>query len=228
MEMIQFINVSKRYDSGYEALSQLSFSVQKGELVFLTGHSGAGKTTIIKLIAMLERPTQGQVIFNQTNLNQYNDRTILKLRQQMGIIFQNPHLLSDRNVFENVALPLYITGFNYKEIPKRVRAALDKVGLLRKEKMLPAALSAWEQQRVSIARAIVNRPIALLADEPTGNLDPDLAKDIMSLFQQFHQVGVTLLVASHDLALIAKLPHRIISLQRGRLKREQEQEAFTV
>ena len=220
--MIKFINVSKRYDSGYEALAQLSFDVKQGELVFLTGHSGAGKTTIIKLIAMLTRPTQGQVIFNQLNLNQINDRRALKLRQQMGIIFQNPHLLSDRTVFGNVALPLHITGFEPKEIPRRVRAALDKVGLLRKEKALPAALSVGEQQRVSIARAIVNKPIVLLADEPTGNLDPDLARDIMSLFQQFHQVGVTLLVASHDLALIAKMPHRVISLQRGRLKKEQE------
>ncbi len=220
--MIKFVNVSKRYDSGYEALAQLSFEVKQGELVFLTGHSGAGKTTIIKLIAMLTRPTQGQIIFNQLNLNQIDDRRALTLRQQMGIIFQNPHLLSDRTVFENVALPLHITGFEPKEIPRRVRAALDKVGLLRKEKALPAALSVGEQQRVSIARAIVNKPIVLLADEPTGNLDPDLARDIMSLFQQFHQVGVTLLVASHDLALIAKMPHRVISLQRGRLKKEQE------
>lgn len=222
MEMIRFNNVSKRYDSGYEALAQLSFEVKKGELVFLTGHSGAGKTTIIKLIAMLDRPTQGQIVFNQLNLNQIDDRSALKLRQQMGIIFQNPHLLSDRTVFDNVALPLQITGFSPKEIPKRVRAALDKVGLSRKEKSLPIALSVGEQQRVSIARAIVNKPIALFADEPTGNLDPELARDIMNLFQQFHQVGVTLLVASHDLALIAKMPHRVISLQRGRLKKERE------
>lgn len=222
MEMIQFVNVSKRYDSGYEALANLSFEVKKGELVFLTGHSGAGKTTIIKLIAMLDRPTQGQIIFNQLNLNQINQSSALKLRQQMGIIFQNPHLLSDRTVFDNVALPLHITGFEPREIPKRVRAALDKVGLLRKEKSYPAALSVGEQQRVSIARAIVNKPIALFADEPTGNLDPELARDIMNLFQQFHQVGVTLLVASHDLSLIAKMPHRVVSLQRGRLKKEKE------
>ena len=220
--MIQFINVSKRYDSGYEALAQLSFTVGKGELVFLTGHSGAGKTTIIKLMAMLDRPTQGQVIFNQINLAQVKKNNALKLRQQMGIIFQNPYLLSDRSVFENVALPLHITGFEPREIPRRVRAALDKVGLVRKEKSLPTSLSVGEQQRVSIARAIVNKPLVLLADEPTGNLDPDLARDIMSLFQQFHQVGVTLLIASHDLALIAKMPHRVIALQRGRLKKEKE------
>ncbi|MBI5447413.1 MAG: cell division ATP-binding protein FtsE [Gammaproteobacteria bacterium] len=220
--MIQFVQVSKRYDSGYEALAQLSFEVKKGELVFLTGHSGAGKTTIIKLIAMLDRPTQGQIFFNQLNLNQISPRDALQLRQQMGIIFQNPHLLMDRTVFDNVALPLHITNFDPREIPKRVRAALDKVGLLKKEKSLPAALSVGEQQRVSIARAIVNKPVALLADEPTGNLDPELARDIMTLFQQFHQVGVTLLVASHDLALIAKMPHRVVSLQRGRLKKEKE------
>lgn len=222
MDMIQFVNVSKRFESGYEALSQLSFEVKAGEMVFLTGHSGSGKTTVIKLIAMLDYPSMGKIFFNERDLQQVRPNDALALRQQMGIIFQNPYLLSDRTIFDNVALPLHITGFEAKEIPRRVRAALDKVGLLRKEKMLPAMLSVGEQQRVSIARAIVNKPLVLLADEPTGNLDPVLAKEIMTLFQQFHQIGVTLLVASHDLALIAKMPHRVISLQRGRLKKEKE------
>lgn len=222
MDMIQFINVSKRFESGYEALSQLSFQVKAGEMIFLTGHSGSGKTTVIKLIAMLDFPTQGKIIFNELDLQKVSRQEALRLRQQMGIIFQNPHLLPDRTVFDNVALPLHITGFEARDIPRRVRAALDKVGLLRKEKMFPSMLSVGEQQRVSIARAIVNKPLVLLADEPTGNLDPELAKDIMTLFQQFHQVGVTLLVASHDLALIAKMPHRMVSLQRGRLRKEKD------
>jgi cell division transport system ATP-binding protein len=213
--MIEFNQVSKRYPSGYEALSRVNFSLEKGEMTFLTGHSGAGKTSLLKLIALLERPTSGQIVVNGVQLNQLNKSHIPKFRERLGIIFQSPHLLQDRTVFDNVALPLLVQGFATHTISKRVHAALDRVGLLNKEKMLPIHLSGGEQQRVGIARAVVHKPALLLADEPTGNLDPALANEVMSLFREFNQAGVSVLVATHDLALIAGMKHRIVMLKGG-------------
>lgn len=215
--MIEFNNVSKRYPSGQEALTQVTFKLNVGEMAFLTGHSGAGKSTLLKLITLIERPSQGQVIVNQHNLVRLTKQQIPWLRRCMGIIFQDPNLLVDRTVFDNVALPLRIIGYRTSEIGRRVRAALDKVNLLHKEKLFPTALSCGEQQRVGIARAVVHKPNILLADEPTGNLDPQLSNEIMDLFAQFNQVGVTVLIASHDLGLIAAKKHRILTLQQGRL-----------
>jgi len=215
--MIQFNQVSKTYTDGHEALSGISFSLDKGEIAFLTGHSGAGKSTLLKLIALLERPSFGEILVHSQRINNFKKRQVPKLRQQIGLIFQNPHLLPERNIFENVALPLIIAGYRYREIAPRVHAALDKVGLLYKEYALPESLSCGEQQRLGIARAIVNRPSILLADEPTGNLDPDLSRDIMKLFEAFNNVGVTVLIASHDLALIQKMQHRTLTLHEGRL-----------
>ena len=215
--MIRFINVSKRYPAGCEAINQVSFHVARGEMVFLTGHSGAGKSTLLKLIALFERNTQGQILVAGHNLAGIPDRRIPYLRRNMGIILQNPHLLPERTVFDNVALPLIIAGYHHHEIGRRVRAAIDKVGLLNKEKTYPLALSSGEQQRISIARAIVNKPQLLLADEPTGNLDPELSSEIMQLFAQFNQLGVSVLIASHDLSLIANLKYRVITLKKGQL-----------
>ena len=215
--MIRFNNVTKRYPSGHEALSDVNFHLAPGELAFLTGHSGAGKSTLLKLIALLERSTRGQVLINGQNLNKVGRRRIPFLRRNIGIIFQDHRLLFDRTVFDNVALPLVIAGHGHQEISRRVRAALDKVGLLSKEKLYPITLSGGEQQRVGIARAVVNKPPLLLADEPTGNLDPELSREIMQLFESFNQVGVTVLIASHDLALIERLRHRILVLKQGRL-----------
>ena len=215
--MIEFHRVSKRYESGYQALANLSFEVSEGELVFLTGHSGAGKSTLMKLIALIERPTAGQVVVNGRNLNRISGGKVPLHRRQVGIVFQNHHLLFDRSVFQNVALPLQIAGYHAKEVARRVRAALDKVGLLDKENAMPITLSGGEQQRVGIARAVVNKPALLLADEPTGNLDPALSADIMRLFQQFNEVGVTMLIASHDIALVRHLGHRVLGLEGGQL-----------
>ncbi|WP_058473067.1 cell division ATP-binding protein FtsE [Legionella quateirensis] len=215
--MITFDQVSKRYPGGFEALSQVSFSMQKGEMAFLTGHSGAGKSTFLKLIALLEWPTSGQLIVNGLKLNHLKKRDVAAHRSHLGITFQSPHLLNDRTVFDNVALPLQIQGLSYPMIAKRVHAALDMVGLLSKEKMLPLHLSGGEQQRVGIARAVVHKPALLLADEPTGNLDPKLSSEIMTIFEQFNQVGVSILIATHDLALIARMKHRIVMLKGGRL-----------
>lgn len=215
--MIKFEQVTKRYPGGFEALSQVNFSLKKGELAFLTGHSGAGKSTLLKLIAKLETPSAGQMIVNGVNLNQLKQRDIAAYRSSLGITFQSPNLLSDRTVFDNVALPLQIKGTSPTMIAKRVHAALDMVGLLNKGKMLPAHLSGGEQQRVGIARAVVHKPALLLADEPTGNLDPGLSSEIMKLFEQFNQVGVSILIATHDLALIAGMKHRIVMLRGGRL-----------
>ena len=213
--MIEFDNVSKRYPNGYDALRQVSFEIGKGEMAFLTGHSGAGKSTLLKLITVMERPTGGRILVNGHNLAQFRERKIPYLRRSIGVIYQNPHLLNDRTVFENVALPLVIGGYHPQEIGRRVRAALDKVSLLNKEKYYPQALSGGEQQRVGIARAVVHKPSVLLADEPTGNLDPQLSAEIMHLFEQFNQVGVSILIASHDLALIGRLQHRIMTLHQG-------------
>jgi cell division transport system ATP-binding protein len=215
--MIRFINVSKRYSSGCNALDQVNLHVARGEMVFLTGHSGAGKSTLLKLVALFERGTQGQILVAGHNLASIPDRRIPFLRRSMGIILQNPHLLPDRTVFDNVALPLIIAGYNYHEIGRRVRAALDKVGLLNKERSYPLSISSGEQQRISIARAIVNKPQLLLADEPTGNLDPELSSEIMQLFGQFNQIGVSVLIASHDLGLIANMKYRVLTLKKGQL-----------
>ncbi|MBL4826826.1 MAG: cell division ATP-binding protein FtsE [Spongiibacteraceae bacterium] len=215
--MIKFDQVNKRYPGGYEALKGVSFHIERNEMVFLTGHSGAGKSTLLKLMMLMERPTQGQVLVNGQNLRGLPERKIPALRRDIGVVFQNHQLLFDRSVFDNVALPLVIAGFQPREAARRVRAALDKVGLLAKEKQMPITLSGGEQQRVGIARAVVNKPAILLADEPTGNLDPDLSAEIMHLFEQFNQVGVTVLVASHDLSLIARLPYRMITLREGML-----------
>ena len=214
--MIRFVDVSKSYN-GHQALSHVSFHLKKGEMAFLTGHSGAGKTTLLKLIMLIERMTKGQIFINERNLYRLSQRHTPFLRRNIGTIFQNPRLLSHRSVFDNVALPLIIAGYRYQEMRRRVHAALDKVGLLNKEKLLPVALSSGEQQRIGIARAIVNKPSLVLADEPTGNLDPELSMDIMRLFEAFNAVGVTVLVATHDLSLIAPLNHRVITLNQGQL-----------
>lgn len=215
--MITFDRVSKRYPEGHEALSELSFNIAREELVFLTGHSGAGKSTLLKLIMLMERPSRGQVLINGQNLKGLRSSQIPLLRRQVGVVFQNHQLLFDRSVFDNVALPLLISGYSLRETGRRVRAALEKVGLLSREKDMPVTLSGGEQQRVGIARAVVNKPKILLADEPTGNLDPTLSAEIMSLFEQFNQVGVTVLIASHDLALISRMRYRIMTLRQGRL-----------
>lgn len=215
--MIEFNQVSKRYPGGYEALRHVDFSLEKGEMAFLTGHSGAGKSSLLKLIAMLERPSSGQIVVNGVRLDQLKKRDVSGFRSRLGITFQSPYLLQDRTVFDNVALPLLVHGFSSQAIAKRVHAALDRVGLLKLEKMLPSHLSGGEQQRVGIARAVVHKPALLLADEPTGNLDPDLSAEVMNLFQQFNQAGVSVLVATHDLGLIAGMKHRIVMLKGGRV-----------
>lgn len=215
--MITFDQVSKRYPGGFEALSQVNFSLDKGEMAFLTGHSGAGKSTLLKLISLQEWPTSGQLTVNGKRLNHLKKSDVPAHRSQLGITFQSPNLLSERTIFDNVALPLLMNSMPYPQIAKRVRAALDIVGLLSKEKMLPAHLSAGEQQRVGLARAVVRKPALLLADEPTGNLDPKLSGEIMDIFEQFNQAGVSVLIATHDLALIASMKHRIVMLKGGRL-----------
>ena len=215
--MIRFVNASKRYSSGFDALQNVSFHMAPGEMAFLTGHSGAGKSSLLKLIALLERSSRGQVIVNNQNLAKVSRRRIPYFRRNIGIIFQDHQLLFDRTVYDNVALPLIIAGFSHNDIGKRVRAALDKVGLLGKEKKYPITLSGGEQQRVGIARAVVNKPALILADEPTGNLDPELSAEIMNLFQDFSDVGVTVLVATHDIALISQLPYRTLTLKDGKL-----------
>lgn len=216
--MIQFTNVDKRYEDGHDALKQVTFSLSRGEMAFLTGHSGAGKSTLLKLIMLMERATQGQIVVGGQNLSRIPSRQIPYFRRHIGVVFQNHRLLFDRSVFDNVAVPLEVAGAHPRDIGKRVRAALDKVGLLSKEKLTPIQLSGGEQQRVGIARAVVNKPPVLLADEPTGNLDPELSEEIMRLFAQFNQVGVTVLIASHDLALIHNMRHRVIELDQGRIR----------
>jgi cell division transport system ATP-binding protein len=215
--MISFDRVSKRYPSGHEALSELSFELAAGEMAFITGHSGAGKSTLLKLIALLERPSRGQVTVNGHNLAQVRRRGIPRVRRSIGMVFQDHRLLLDRSVFDNVALPLVLAGAPREEMGKRVRAALDKVDLLRHEQAQPATLSAGEQQRVGIARAIVAKPPVLIADEPTGNLDPQLAEEVMTLFGEFQQVGTAVLVASHDLPLVKRMGKRVLVLDHGKL-----------
>ncbi len=215
--MIRFQQVSKRYPGGRDALAGLTLDVAAGEMVFLTGHSGAGKSTLLKLIALIERPTQGQVLVNNRNTSGVRTRGIPGFRRDLGIVFQDHKLLHDRTVFDNVALPLIIAGLRRKEVGKRARAALDQVGLLDRENSRPLALSTGEQQRVGIARAVVAKPPLVIADEPTGNLDPDLSVEIMDLFCRFNEVGTTVLIASHDLALIERLGRRRVELSAGRL-----------
>lgn len=215
--MILFDGVSKRYDNGFEALNRVDFEVARGEMVFLTGHSGAGKSTLMKLIMLMERPSGGQVIVDNRNLNRLSSGQIPYYRRNIGVVFQNHQLLFDRSVFDNVALPLQISGSSPSEIGRRVRAALDKVGLLDKERQTPISLSGGEQQRVGIARAVVNKPALLLADEPTGNLDPELSAEIMTLFRQFNEVGVTVMIASHDLGLLKRMNKRVLGLAEGQV-----------
>ena len=215
--MIRFDNVSKRYATGQEALSGLSLHLDAGEMAFLTGHSGAGKSTLLKLIMLMERPTHGQLLINGKNLARLHRSQIPYYRRRVGVVFQNHQLLFDRNVFDNVALPLQVSGYQPREVGRRVRAALDKVGLLDKEKQNPITLSGGEQQRVGIARAVVHKPRILLADEPTGNLDPELSGEIMTLFRQFGELGVTVLVATHDVDLISRMGLRLLHLQQGKL-----------
>ncbi len=215
--MIRFVNVSKRYPGGHEALNHVDFELDAGEMVFLTGHSGAGKSTLLKLIALLERPTRGQIFFGKRNLAHLPRWRIPYHRRHVGVVFQDHKLLTDRTVFDNVALPLVVAGYSQREIGRRVRAALNQVDLLDRERARPLELSSGEQQRVGIARAVSTRPPLLIADEPTGNLDPELSLDIMRLFERFNAVGVTVLVASHDHALISQLGHRVLSLTHGEL-----------
>lgn len=214
--MIEFSRVSKRFDQ-HEALRDISLTIPAGEMVFLTGHSGAGKSTLLRLLMLLDRPSSGALRVDGEDLAAIPSRRIARYRRSLGSIFQDHRLLTDRNVFHNVALPLEIAGFQQRDIERRVRAALDKVGLLHKERVNPAVLSGGEQQRVGIARAVVARPRMLLADEPTGNLDPELSAEIMGLFEAFNRVGVTVIIASHDLALISRLRHPILTLKEGRL-----------
>ncbi|MDX5298788.1 MAG: cell division ATP-binding protein FtsE, partial [Gammaproteobacteria bacterium] len=215
--MIRLNAVSKQYPCGHVALQGVDFHVPRGEMVFVTGHSGAGKSTLLKLIMLMERPSGGEILVGGQALDRVPRRQIPYIRRHIGVVFQNHQLLFDRTVFDNVALPLEVMGASPRDVARRVRAALDMVGLLSKERQNPVQLSGGEQQRIGIARAVVNKPSLLLADEPTGNLDPHLSADIMHLFEQFNQVGVTVLIASHDIALIRHMPHRVVSLHEGRL-----------
>ncbi|CAO1660799.1 cell division ATP-binding protein FtsE [Salinicola sp. LHM] len=220
--MIAFEHVGKRYGGRFEALADINFRVERGEMLFLTGHSGAGKSSLLRLIMRLERPSRGRVLVAGHDLDQLHISQVPYYRRQIGVVFQDHQLLFDRDIFANVALPLTIQGVEPGDAARRVRAALDKVGLLHRERALPIELSTGEQQRVGIARAVVNKPALLLADEPTGNLDPQLSADIMRLFEDFNRIGTTVLVASHDLALIARLRHRVLKLRDGRLIGDEE------
>ncbi|MBV8783190.1 MAG: cell division ATP-binding protein FtsE [Gammaproteobacteria bacterium] len=216
--MISFERVSKRYANGREALGNVSFNVHRGEMVLLTGRSGAGKSTVLKLIALLERPTRGAVVVEGRNTHTLRAHHIPAFRRRIGMVFQDHRLLSDRPVYDNVALPLAVAATPLKEIDKRVRAALDQVGLLGKERLLPTELSVGEQQRVGIARAVVSKPPLLIADEPTGNLDPDLSLEVMRLFRRFQDVGVTVVVATHDMHIVREFGERVITLEDGHVQ----------
>ena len=218
MSAIRFSQVSKRYAQGHDALRLVDFELESGEMAFLTGHSGAGKSTLLKLLSLVERPSRGEVWVGDQNLATLDRRRIPGYRRSLGVVYQNHRLLSDRSVFQNIALPLQIAGYSDEDIGRRVRAALDRVGLLNAENALPDALSGGEQQRIGIARAIVHKPRLLIADEPTGNLDPRLSLDIMQLFEQFNRVGTTVLIATHDVALIKRMKHRVLILDKGRMR----------
>lgn len=215
--MIRFTNVHMHYQGSADALKNINLHIEQGAMVYITGRSGAGKSTLLRLVALIERHSKGQIIVNGQNLDRVTGRRIPLFRRNIGFTFQDHRLLNDRTLFDNVALPLVVAGYRYQEIRRRVRASLDKVGLLNKESLLPVQLSAGEQQRVGIARAVVHRPAILLADEPTGNLDPALSLETMKIFEQFNQVGVTVLIASHDLDMIKKMNKPIITLREGRL-----------
>ncbi|HGJ5855830.1 cell division ATP-binding protein FtsE [Arsenophonus nasoniae] len=215
--MIRFEHVSKAYRGGKQALQGVDFHLHPGEMAFLTGHSGAGKSTLLKLICGIERPSTGHIWFGGHHISRLKKREVPFLRRQIGMIFQDHHLLFDRNVYDNVSMPLIIAGASSEDIRRRVSAALDKVGLLNRAKSYPIQLSGGEQQRIGIARAIVNKPSVLLADEPTGNLDDELSEGIMRLFEEFNRVGVTVLVATHDLELIARRHYAILTLNEGRM-----------
>jgi cell division transport system ATP-binding protein len=215
--MIRFEHIGKRYRGGIAALSDITFHVKQGELIVLTGHSGAGKSTLLNLIAAIERPSGGSVFVGGQDVGRIGRRGIPYLRRKLGLIFQDQKILFDRPVIDNVMLPLHITGYAPKDAPRRARAALDKVGLLAREKAAPITLSGGEQQRLAIARAIVNRPAILIADEPTAHLDADYARDIAALFQSFNQVGVTVIIATHDQSLFAPMASRVLHLSHGRL-----------
>ncbi|MEY3759745.1 MAG: cell division ATP-binding protein FtsE [Pseudomonadota bacterium] len=215
--MIKFVNVSKRYPETGDVLRNVSFHLRRGEIAFLTGHSGAGKSTLLRLIAVMERCSRGQIFLDGEDVGLAKENQLPYIRRKMGFIYQDYKLLTDRTVFDNVALPLVIAGYGHHEISRRVRAALDKVSLTGKEKKYPLALSGGEQQRVGIARAVVNKPPIIIADEPTGNLDPELSAEIMFLFGQFQQVGVTVLIASHDISLITQLNRRVLKLDHGQM-----------
>jgi cell division transport system ATP-binding protein len=214
--MIKFNSVFMQYPGGIDALKNINLHIEQGAMAFITGRSGAGKSTLLRLISLIERHTRGQIIVNGQNLERIRGNRVALFRRNIGFTFQDHRLLIDRTVFDNVALPLVIGGYRHQEIKKRVQAALDKVSLLSKQNALPLTLSGGEQQRVGIARAVVHRPALLLADEPTGNLDPLLSWEIMCLFEQFNQVGVTVLIASHDLDMIKRMKKRIITLREGR------------
>jgi cell division transport system ATP-binding protein len=215
--MIRFEQVGKRYANGHVGLHELSFRARRGEFLFVTGHSGAGKSTLLRLLLALERPTSGKLLLAGQDLGSISNAQIPFVRRQIGVVFQNHHLLFDRSVFANVALPLQILGLRREEIEQRVHTALERVSLKDMGELLPADLSSGQQQRVGIARAVVHQPALLLADEPTGNLDPRLAAEIMGVFEDINRLGTTVLIASHDLALIARMRHRLLTLQRGRL-----------
>lgn len=222
MGHIQFQQVSKRFDNGHEALRSVSLSFAEGSMTFLTGHSGAGKSTFLKLLLCLDRPSRGQILVNDVCINELSQRRLPYYRQNLGAVFQDHHLLAERSVFDNVAIPLRVGGMPERDIGRRVRAALTRVELLSKERQLPGSLSTGEQQRVGIARAVASRPKILLADEPTGNLDPKLSVDIMALFRQFNQVGTTVIIASHDHDLIETMGERVIELADGTVVRDDD------